>query len=159
MCCAIISHSFIDSSEACCQRCASSVTARRTISWKGRRACYGAIQSSKQDEEIEIEMTKSHRCLDSQNTNAVAAKEITDNSKNKWKRNTGVWGVVEILWRKKVRNICQVRNHQQTMSGLRHFLRSFLFHHGLVIWYLIRWFYFCLYSFSQGNACELAKIS
>lgn len=50
MCCAIVSHSFIDSSEAGCQHCASSVNARRTISWKGRRACSGAIQSSKQDE-------------------------------------------------------------------------------------------------------------
>lgn len=50
MSCAIVSHSSVDSSEAGCQHCASSVNARRTISWKGRRACSGAIQSSKQDE-------------------------------------------------------------------------------------------------------------
>lgn len=50
MSCAIVSHSFIDSSEAGCQHCASSVNAGRTISWKGRHACFGAIQSSKQDE-------------------------------------------------------------------------------------------------------------
>lgn len=60
-----------------------------------------ANRMSAEKEEIEIEMTKSYRCLESQKTNAGAAKERTDNSKNKWKRNTGVWDVVEILMKGK----------------------------------------------------------
>jgi len=36
-----------------------------------------------------------------QKTNAETAKESTDNIKNKWKRNTGVWDVVEILLKEK----------------------------------------------------------
>lgn len=57
-----------------------------------------ANRMSAEKEEIEIEITKSYRCLESHKTNAGAAKERTDNSKNKWKRNTGVWDVVEILF-------------------------------------------------------------
>lgn len=41
-------------------------------------------------EKIETEITKSYRCLESQNTSAGAAKERTHNRKKKWMRNTGV---------------------------------------------------------------------
>lgn len=41
-------------------------------------------------EEIEIEMTKTYRCLESQKTSAGAAKERTHNRKKKWMRNTGM---------------------------------------------------------------------
>lgn len=39
-------------------------------------------------EEIEIDVTKTYRCLESQKTSAGAAKERTHNRKNKWMRNT-----------------------------------------------------------------------
>lgn len=103
MCCAITSHSFIDSSEAGCQHCASAVNAGRTISWKGRHACSGAIQSSKQDEccKRRNRNDRKYRCLESQMTSARAAKERTHNRKKKWMRNTGAWDVVESLMKGK----------------------------------------------------------
>lgn len=48
-------------------------------------------------EKEEIEMTKSYECLESQKTNTGTAEEITYSSTNKWKRNTEVWDMVEIL--------------------------------------------------------------
>lgn len=56
---------------------------------------------SAEKEEIELEMTKSYKCLESQKTNTGTAEEITCNSTNQWKRNTGVWDVVEILMKEK----------------------------------------------------------
>lgn len=56
---------------------------------------------SAEKEEIEIETTKSYGCLESQKTNAGYAKERTDNSKNKCKRNTGMLDVIENLMKEK----------------------------------------------------------
>lgn len=41
-------------------------------------------------EEVEIEMTKAYRCLESQKISAGPAKERTHNRKKKWRRNTGM---------------------------------------------------------------------
>lgn len=46
-------------------------------------------------EEIEIEMRKTYRCLESQKTSAGAAKERIHNRKKKWMRYTGMCDAVE----------------------------------------------------------------